>query len=570
MSLGCLSHGTIEGGINVWQGRVCLCRVLPLHGMDLDHFGNRWRLSSMKTNTPQTWRHAFNAFLHPRVIAMLFLGFSAGIPLLLIFSSLSLWLREAGVERAAVTFFSWAALGYSFKFVWAPLVDRLPIPFLTHRLGRRRGWMLFAQGSIIAAIVGMALIDPSNGQTSLTWMALAAVLLGFSSATQDIVIDAYRIESAETSLQAMLSSTYIAGYRIGMLVAGAGALFLASAFGSAKDAYDYQAWQWSYFIMAAAMLVGVFTTLAIPEPAPNRIRMASRTTRDYVGFLAMFVAGVTGFVATFYYSGELADDLTRTLDTLGSARPIAGVLVEAARLGASIAVAWIVGTLVIRIGVVNQEMMEETYLAPVKDFFERYGLKSALLLLVLVGVYRISDIVLGVIANVFYQDMGFTKVEIASVVKTFGLFMTLAGGFLGGILSVRYGVIRILFLGALLSAATNLLFMVLASMGRDLGMLYLVISVDNLSAGLASAAFIAFLSSLTNIQFTAMQYAIFSSLMTLLPKILGGYSGTIVDSIGYSSFFILTAALGLPVLLLVWRARGLVEPQQPSCSFETQ
>ena len=178
-----------------------------------------------------------------------------------------------------------------------------------------------------------------------------------------------------------------------------------------------------------------------------------------------------------------------------------------------------------------------------------------MLLLALVGLYRISDIVLGVIDNVFYQDMGFTKPEIATVVKTFGLFMTIFGGFLGGILAMRYGVMRILFLGAVLSALTNLLFMLLASMGNDLTMLYIVISADNLSAGLASAAFIAFLSSLTNISFTAVQYAIFSSLMTLLPKILGGYSGTMVDSIGYQHFFLFTALLGVPVLLLIWLAR---------------
>lgn len=507
----------------------------------------------------QHWRHSLQAFGHPRVITMLFLGFSAGIPLLLIFSSLSLWLREAGVERSAVTFFSWAALGYSFKFVWAPLVDKLPIPLLTEKLGRRRGWMLLAQGSIIAAITGMALIDPAEGHASLTMMALAAVLLGFSSATQDIVIDAYRIESADVSLQALMSSTYIAGYRIGMLVAGAGALFLASAFGSAKDAYDSEAWQGAYFIMAMAMLVGVFTTLVIPEPTTHETRLPSRSTREYAGVLVMFVAAVIGFILIFYYSAELAATISRTLTEVVGVETVAGFVVETARLGTGVVVAWLVATFVIRAGVVSRDMMQETYLAPVNDFFRRYGLKSALLLLVLIGVYRISDIVLGVIANVFYQDMGFTKPEIAGVVQTFGLFMTIAGGFLGGILSVRYGVIRILFLGALLSAATNLLFIVLAAMGHDLGMLYLVISVDNLSAGLASAAFVAFLSSLTNVQFTAMQYAIFSSLMTLFPKILGGYSGTIVDGIGYSSFFILTALLGLPVLALIWRAKNHVE-----------
>ena len=508
--------------------------------------------------TLHSWRHSLQSFGHPRVITMLFLGFSAGLPLLLIFSSLSLWLREAGVERATVTFFSWAALGYSFKFVWAPLVDALPVPLLTRRLGRRRGWMLLAQGSIMATIAGMALTDPAGGH--LTLMALAAVLLGFSSATQDIVIDAYRIESADVSLQALMSSTYIAGYRIGMLVSGAGALFLASAFGSAKGAYDYQAWQSAYLIMAAAMSVGVFTTLVIAEPPTRAIRMPSRPTGDYAGFLFMFIAAVTGFILVFYYSAGLAAELSRTLAGVLGAEAGARLLVETLRLATGVATAWLIATFTIRSGVVSRDMMQDTYIAPLKDFFRRYGLKSALLLLALVGVYRISDIVLGVIANVFYQDVGFTKPEIAGVVKTFGLFMTIAGGFLGGLLSVRYGVVRILLLGALLSAATNLLFIALAAVGHDLSMLYLVISVDNLSAGLASAAFVAFLSSLTNIRFTAMQYAIFSSLMTLFPKILGGYSGTIVDSLGYPYFFMLTALLGLPVLVLIWQARNYLDP----------
>ena len=508
--------------------------------------------------TVQPWWRSFRAFGHPRVLTMLFLGFSAGIPLLLIFSSLSLWLREAGVERSAVTFFSWAALGYSFKFVWAPLVDTLPIPLLTSRLGRRRGWMLLAQGAIIAAMTGMAMVDPAQGH--LTAMALAALLLGFSSATQDIVIDAYRIESADVSLQALMSSTYIAGYRVGMLVSGAGTLFLAAHFGSAKGVYDYQAWQSAYLIMAATMSVGIVTTLVIPEPPARATDGPSRSNGDHARFLFMFVAAVTGFILTFSHSSGPAAELRGTLTGILGAQAIAGVMVETARLAMGVATAWLVATFMIRAGVVRRELMRDTYIAPLKDFFRRYGLKSALLLLLLVGVYRVSDIVLGVIANVFYQDVGFTKPEIAGVVKTFGLFMTIAGGFLGGLLSIRYGVIRILLLGAILSAATNLFFIALAEAGHDLSMLYLVISIDNLSAGLASAAFVAFLSSLTNTRFTAMQYAIFSSLMTLFPKILGGYSGTLVDNLGYPGFFMLTAFLGLPVLVLVWQARHYVNP----------
>jgi PAT family beta-lactamase induction signal transducer AmpG len=181
-------------------------------------------------------------------------------------------------------------------------------------------------------------------------------------------------------------------------------------------------------------------------------------------------------------------------------------------------------------------------------------------MLALIGLYRVSDIVLGVISNVFYQDLGFSKNTIATVVKSFGLGMSIIGGFVGGILALRYGVMRILFAGAVLSALTNILFIVLANAGQDIGLLYWVIAADNLSAGLASAAFVAFLSSLTHISFTAMQYAIFSSIMTLFPKVLGGYSGSIVESIGYESFFLITALMGLPVLfLIVWVNRLLAE-----------
>ncbi len=506
---------------------------------------------SVKTEPKQGWLETIASFKHPRVITMLFLGFSAGVPILLIFSSLGLWLREAGVERSAVTFFSWAALGYSFKFVWAPLVDKLPIPFLTQWLGRRRSWMILSQLAIIGAILWMGMTNPLESENSLTMMALAAVLLGFSSATQDVVIDAYRIESADSDLQAMMSSTYIAGYRIGMLVAGAGALYLASYFGSAKESYSYEAWQWTYAIMSGVMLVGIMTTLLIPEPTRQREDKAKHNASEYLRFLLLFALAVLAFIATFYFSSDLVKTAKSALTETFSNKHLASFIIETLRLAFAVVIAWGVAKLVVLSGIVQQSMLNETYVAPVKDFFSRYGLNLAILLLVLIGLYRISDIVLGVIANVFYQDLGFTKIEIANVVKTFGLFMTIAGGFLGGLLSVRFGVMKILFLGAALSAATNILFMLLANAGHDMTMLYIVISADNLSAGLASAAFIAFLSKLTNISFTAVQYAIFSSLMTLLPKILGGYSGSMVDSMGYPNFFLFTAILGIPVLVLI-------------------
>jgi PAT family beta-lactamase induction signal transducer AmpG len=361
-------------------------------------------------------------------------------------------------------------------------------------------------------------------------MAIAAVMLGFSAATQDIAIDAYRIESAEPDLQALMSATYIAGYRIGMLVSGAGSLYIADWLGSHRNAYLYQAWQSTYLLMALVMLVGVLTTLIIKEPERQSQFNLAENSRGYLRILLFFVLVVGVFIASIYLSAGLANVI---------------------RLLLAIAVAWIVALSLVKMKIIEYHVLDQTYIAPVQDFFQRYGLSLACLLLALVGLYRISDIVLGVISNVFYQDLGFSKSEIASVVKTFGLLMTIVGGFMGGLLSMRFGVIRVLFLGGLLSAVTNLLFMVLATKGHDITWLYIVISADNLSAGIASAAFVAFLSSLTNISFTATQYAIFTSLMTFLPKLLGGYSGTMVDGMGYPHFFLATALMGIPVLVLI-------------------
>jgi MFS transporter, PAT family, beta-lactamase induction signal transducer AmpG len=500
----------------------------------------------------KSWRETFMLLMDRRIAAMALLGFSAGIPILLIFSTLGIWLREAGVDRSTVTMFSWAALGYSFKFVWAPLVDRLPVPWLTRKLGRRRAWILTAQIFIFAAIAWMGSTNPASGETNLVLMAFAAVLLGFSSATQDIVIDAYRIESAHPEVQALMSATYIAGYRVGMIFAGAGALFLADAFASSLGAYNYTAWRNSYYIMASFMLIGMATTLMIAEPDVNRSKDTHYATSDYMNFFVLFILAVITFVGAFWLtSGHTAEAAAASLHGVFANRILASVLVEAARLALALAAVFAVVKSIIALELVNGGMFRESYVAPISEFFSRYSLGLAILLLSLVGLYRISDIVLGVIANVFYIEMGYTKSEIASIVKTFGLIMTIAGGFVGGLLSLRFGVMKTLFLGALLTVVTNLLFILLATGGRNIELLYLVISADNLTAGIASAAFIAFLSSLTNVQFTAVQYAIFSSLMTLIPKIAGGYSGTIVDAVGYVNFFIISSCIGIPILFLV-------------------
>ena len=509
------------------------------------------------------WKQSLKVWGDPKVIAMLFLGFSAGIPILLIFSTLSVWLREAGVSRAAVTFFSWAALGYSFKFVWAPVVDLMPLPYLTRKFGRRRSWLLVAQVAIICAIGWMAAIDPADNINNLTVMALAAVMLGFSSATQDIVIDAYRIECSKTAMQAMLASTYIAGYRIGMLVAGAGSLFLASFLGTKSDSYSYDAWKITYLCMAVVMLVGVLTTLCIDEPERGNHEKHKYSVNQYLRFLTLFLLAILAFALTFFFSGNYAVELKSIFgDILTAWSGITDFLIEFLRFLLAVGVALSVAKVAELSGLVDTQMVRQTYIAPIKDFFVRYGGKTALVILLLVGFYRLSDIVLGVVSNVFYLDMGFSKNVIAGITKSFGLAMILVGGFLGGMLTVRFGVLSILFVGAFLSSVTNLLFMVLAGSGTDVTLLTLVIAADNLSAGIATTAFIAFLSSLTSISFTAVQYAIFSSIMTLFPKLIGGYSGTMVSTFGYEKFFLLTAVMGIPVLFLIWLVQKVLSGRE--------
>lgn len=498
---------------------------------------------------PVNWYEAFEYLFHPRVITMVFFGFSAGIPLLLIFSSLSLWLGEAGIEEKAVTFFSWAALGYSFKFVWAPLIDKVPLPYLSKYFGRRRAWLMVSQISIAIAIMLMGSVDPAISEENLSFLALSAVLLGFSAATQDIVIDAYRIESADVRLQAMASSAYVAGYRTGMVVSGAGALFMASWLGSEMGEYQYLAWKWTYYAMAATMVVGLITTLIIDEPEVTRANKYIYATFDYVRLVLVFICTVIGFISFFFFSSDWLDQWHDFFNSV-----LISFLLETMRLILAIMFSAFIGFILITLHAVNRQMVKETWVEPVEDFFQRYGLKTALILLVLIGLYRISDIIPGVISNLFYQSLGFTKPEIATAVKTFGVFVSIAGGVIGGVVATYLGVMRTLMIGAVLTALTNLVFVWLAFEGHNLMVMYTAVTIDNLAAGFATAAFVAFLSGLTNVSFTAMQYAIFSSLMTLIPKTLGGYSGTMVHNIGYPAFFTMVTLIGIPVLWLVWKA----------------
>ncbi len=497
----------------------------------------------MTEQTPisqHSWHEALLTYFRPKVVVMLFLGFSAGLPLLLIFSSLSIWLREAGVARSEVTYFSLAALAFSFKFIWAPLIDKLPLPILVSLMGRRRSWLLVSQLAIALSIISIARVDPAYGLQS---MAFAVVALGFSAATQDIVIDAYRIEAADADNQAAMSAIYIAGYRIGMVVSGAGSLIIAAKLATEQGSeviYDYAAWQYTYLIMSGFTLVGIITTLLIKEP--QQIKDGSKyihSLLDYVRFIFLFGIFVSTFIVCYVYFKSFGINY------------FSGFIFESIRLLFSLFVAVLVAYSLVLMKIINRNMVYTTYVEPLYDFYQRYK-NTFFFIILLIGLYRVSDIVLGTIANIFYTDLGFSKEQIGYTSKTFGLIMTIVGGFAGGILSVRYGVNRILLLGAVLSALTNLLFIYLASVGHDIWALTIVIAADNLSAGLAMAAFVAYLSSLTSLSFTATQYAIFSSLMTLLPKTLSAYSGTVVEQVGYTWFFIGTTIIGLPVIALIF------------------
>ena len=415
------------------------------------------------------WTESFLVYKNRKVISMLFLGFSAGLPILLVFGTLSAWLRVEGVDKTTIGFVSWVALAYGFKFTWSPLVDRLPIPFLSKTLGQRRSWMLVAQIGVIYGLVSMSSSDPIS---NLQVVVVFAVITAFSSATQDISIDAWRIEAIGEDYQGAMAGTYQLGYRLGMIVAGGGAFSLA----------HFYSWSTAYLFMAGFMLMGPITVYLIAEPDRSDVEIKVSSSKSPMQKLQQ----------------------------------------------------WIVDA------VVN----------PFAEFFARQGL-FAVIILGFIMVFRISDITLGVMANPFYIDMGYSELEIGLVTKTVGPFVTIAGALAGGVLVMHFGKMRMLMIGAILVVITNLLFAWLANQQAEVIWLIMVVGADNLAAGIATTTFIAYLSALTNKAYTATQYALFSSIMLLLAKFVAGFSGWVVDATSYPFFFTYAAALGLPSILLI-------------------
>ena len=401
----------------------------------------------------------------PRLALMLALGYSSGLPFLLIFSTQSAWLRDVGVSRSAIGLMSYCTLAFTFKFAWAPFIDRYDAPLLSAWLGRRRGWMLLAQIGVALGLAGMAFGAPSQ---SLTWSIIFAFLTAFAAATQDVTIDGWRIDAAPPERQGMMTAVYNLGYRLAMICAGAGALILA----------DHSGWRTAYLAMAVLTLVGMTGCLLSPR--------FDHTPKQGLSLAMSFVE-------------------------------------------------------------------------PVGDLISRYGV-ALVAMLILISIYRLPDFVSGVMANPLYIDLGFSKTDIGTVSKLYGVWIGIAGAFGGGLAISRLGLMPALLIGGVAASASHLTLAYLAAHGGRLDLLTASVSVESFASGFAGSALIAYMSSLVSPKYAATQYALLSSLYALPGKFVGGLSGIMVDAFGYPRFFTSTALIGVPVVVLclvAWRAARL-------------
>ena len=415
-------------------------------------------------------------YLERRLIIIFLMGFASGLPLLLSGATLSIWLTEAGVTLTAIGLFALVGTPYNLKFVWAPLIDRVPLPYLSRKLGRRRSWMVAIQLGLMASIAGLGFSDPAI-EPFVT--AALALCVAFFSASQDIVIDAYRIEILDDDQQGAGAAMTQAGYRLGLIAAGAGALFLA-------EAVD---WSVVYGAMAGLVLVGFVVALRAPAPA---VSPAPDETD----------AGLT-------------------------------------------------------------DRLKEAVVEPFREFFTRNSVAVAVAILAFILLYKLGDAFAGVMANPFYIKIGFTKTEIATVSKIFGVFATLAGVFIGGMAVKRYGVLPSLFVFGVFQMVSNLMFAAQAAIGPDVGFLYLTIGIENLSGGMGSSAFVAYLSLLCNTAYTGTQFALFTSFMAFGRTWLASMSGWLADQTDWVTFFVVSTGVALPgLILLLWMIKTLPMDRQ--------
>ncbi len=437
------------------------------------------------------WLQALSVYTDRRVLAILFLGFSSGLPLALTFGTLSIWLAELGISKTTIGLFSLVGTPYTFKFVWSPLIDRLPLPLLCRRFGQRRGWLLATQIGLAAAIVGLGASQPAADPLRTAFFAL---LVAFCSASQDIVIDAYRVEILEERQYGAGAAMIVLGYRLGMLVSGAGALYLAS----------FSGWFFTYVVMACCMAVGMVAALCNPEPSRQRA----------------------------------ADEEHREAERAAAIRSRPGLRGMTGRL-----LAWLHGAV----------------LRPFAEFMGRRGWLFTLLFILL---YKFGDALAGVMSNPFFIELGYSKVEIANISKAFGLGATIVGGIAGGVLVSRLGIVPSLFWCGLLQMASNLMFVIQAHTGYDLSVLTLTIGLENLSGGMGTAAFVAYLSSLCNLAYTATQYALLSSFMAFGRAVLSSGGGWLADRLDWPVFFLWSTGAALPGLLLLFLLNRFFEEEK--------
>ncbi len=468
-----------------------------------------------------------------RVFCMLLLGAAAGLPFFLIFDTLSAWLREAGLSLQTITMFALATLSYALKFVWAPVIDRVRLPVLHGLLGQRRSWMALMQVLIIAGLWMIAGLDPVQ---HLGQMAVFAVLVGFFGATQDIAMDAWRIEVVDESQYGTMAAAYQWGYRIAMIVAGALPLLLADAYG----------WNFSYAVMAGCMLIAVGATLVAPRERSQRPQagytgtMTPRPALEsiewvvrllLIGIGALLAGSGLAADATFIAHGLAwlgRDEVAlQAFTTLWSSRQ-SGIFLQfpavVAGLGCIALACMPLPGRTTRPSV----YLRRAYGEPLADFFRRFGTRYGMLILALICMYRLSDFVLNLM-NPFYQDLGFTLTQIAEVRKLFGVIASVLGIGFGAWCVARYGVLRMMLLGVFASPLSNVVFIWLATQGPSVPALYVSIGIDNFFTGFAGTALIVYMSSLTAQGFTAMQYALFSSLYAIFGKIVASQSGRLVE-----------------------------------------
>jgi PAT family beta-lactamase induction signal transducer AmpG len=564
-------------------------------------------MTETTAETPAPRRTAWQAlriFGERRSLVMLALGFSSGLPFLLVFDTLSAWLRTAGLSLELIGFFSLATLAYAFKFVWAPLVDRTAVPGLTKWLGHRRSWMLVTQGLVMVFLFGMSTVDPA---ANLPLMAALAVCVGFAGASQDIVMDAWRIEAVDETRQGAMAAAYQWGYRIAMIVAGALPLVLAESMG----------WNFSYGLMAALMLVGAGAVLLAPREKVHVVRPVEtggapkRPVTDGLEWgarLFLLLSGAllmgSGLAANATILGNilglvLSTEAVDAFKTAWTARPN-GIWLQALGLVGGLSLltlsAWPVPGRPTRPGA----YLSQAFGTPLAVFFQRFQ-GAAPLILALICVYRLSDFLLNIM-NPFYIDLGFTLTEIAEVRKVFGVVATTLGVFLGGYLVARIGMLRTLMIGAFAQPLSNLVFAWLATRGHDLGSLFVAIGIDNVATGIAGTVFIVYLSSLTSAGFTATQYAFFTSIYAIPGRLVASQSGRVVEEsaraaetgvfapvkalfaglppdvlatgaaktgvsaaalgAGYVVFFVYTAIAGLAAVILTWIVAGKLHPAE--------